>query len=152
MKSPKLVIAQCFGMVLALSAAAAAHAQLYKWVDSSGHTQYSDNPPAGVKTEAVKSHISSVQSSGGGQPASIADQEQAFRKRQMQAQDLAKKQEADAQRAQEACSSARSRLAGLEASGRQVRFDANGERHYLDDNQMAQEKSQAQQEAAKFCK
>ena len=136
---------------LALSAALPAHAQMYKWVDSAGRVQYSDNPPAGVNAEPVKSRVSSVQSATPSQPESAADKEQAFRKRQAEAEGAAKKQDQRQQESREACTSARSRLAGLEAGGRQVRFDPSGERHYLDDQQIAQEKTQAQQDAAKYC-
>ena len=145
--------------LLALSAvflpALSAHAQLYKWVDASGHVQYSDKPPTGVSAEPVKSHISSVQSGSAGHQETPADREQAFRKRQTDAQDAAKKQDAEAQHQQElreACANARSRVAAMEAGGRQVRFDANGERHYLDDDQISHEKERAQQDASKYCK
>jgi len=135
----------------AMSVALPAAAQMYKWVDASGRVQYSDNPPAGVKTEAIKSRVSSVQAPAPTQPESTADKEQAFRKRQADAEGAAKKQDQLAQQSREACGNARSRLAGLEAGGRQVRFDPSGERHYLDDQQIAQEKTQAQQDAAKYC-
>jgi hypothetical protein len=147
---------QSAALATALAFPFAGHADLYKWVDSSGHTQYSDKPPVGVNAETVKNHLSSVQSGGGsGQADTPAEQEQAFRKRQKQAQDANKKQDADAERQQDmqqACDSARSRAAGLEAGGRQVRFDPTGERHYLDDSEISQAKSSAQQDIGKYCK
>jgi hypothetical protein len=144
-----------FILLAVLMAALPASGQLYKWTDANGRVQYTDTPPSGVKAELVKGRISSVQSNSAGQPETAAEQEQGFRKRQAQAQEDAKKQETIAQRDQEmrlACANARSRVAGLEAGGRQVRFDANGQRQYLDDNQVAQEKAQAQQDASKYCK
>jgi hypothetical protein len=48
------------------------------------------------------------------------------------------------------CGAARSRLAAA-TNGRQVRFDPNGERHYLDEAEIASQVSQAQQDVQKYC-
>lgn len=155
MNARTLFALQSAALAATLAFPLAGHADLYKWVDASGHVQYTDQPPPGAKTEAVKNHLSSVQTGTPGQPETTAEKEQAFRKRQQQADESTKKQDADAQRQhdlQEACDSARSRSAGLGASGRQVSFDANGERHYLDDGEIAQAKQSAQQDISKYCK
>jgi len=146
-------------LVLAL-AAVPALAQQYKWVDANGQVQYSDAPPPGVKAEPVRARISAVPGgSGSGSAASgprtVAEQEQAFRKRLAQAQENEKKEQVASQESAErkrACESARARSASLESGGRQVRMDGNGERHYLDDNEIAREKSEAQQDASKYCR
>ena len=55
MKTSSLVSA----MILAAAASAPAHAQIYKWVDDSGRTHYSDNAPAGGKNiETVADKVS----------------------------------------------------------------------------------------------
>src|SRR5476649_1229647 len=42
-------------LALALCAALAASAQMYKWVDSDGRVQYSDKPPpSNIKTETLR--------------------------------------------------------------------------------------------------
>lgn len=43
----------------ALLACIPADAQVYRWVDGNGRTQYSDKPPPGVKASPVESRISS---------------------------------------------------------------------------------------------
>ncbi len=153
---------------LALCVALPATAQMYKWVDTDGKVKYSDTPPpSNVKTEklripagapapaaaAAKDAASKDASKAG--PLSTAEQEQAFRKRQ---QEAAKGQEKQAQKDKQAadqaenCRRAKAALANLELGGRQSRVSENGERVFLDEQQIAQATAQARQEAAAACK
>src|SRR5450759_1025673 len=89
---------------LALCVALPASAQMYKWLDSNGKVQYSDKPPpSNIKTEKLReparaaSTPAASEPKGGTQkdaakagPKTAAEQEQAFRKRQL---DAAKAQE-----------------------------------------------------------
>jgi|ERR1017187_6181799 hypothetical protein len=153
---------------LALCVAVPASAQMYKWVDSDGKVQYSDKPPpSNIKTEKLRapppapSPPAASEAKGGAQkdatkagPKTAAEQEQAFRKRQL---DAAKAQEEDAKKQAQAsdkaenCRRAKAALANLQIGGRQMRVDDKGERVYLDDQQIAQETAKAQQEAAAAC-
>ena len=63
----------------------------------------------------------------------------------------ADKKTADASAKEANCKRARSALAGLETGGRQARFNDKGERVFLDDDQVAQEKARAASEVAKQC-
>lgn len=156
---------------LALCVALPVSAQMYKWVDSNGKVHYSDKPPPGnIKTEKLRAPppapAAAVPAAGAAkngakqdaakaEPKTPAEQEQAFRKRQA---DLAKAQEAEAKKEAQArdkaenCRRAKAALANLQAGGRQMRVDANGERVFLDDQQIAQEAAKAQQEANAACK
>jgi hypothetical protein len=81
--------------------------------------------------------------------------EQAFQQRQKERADAEKKaaaERADAQQRQEQCQRARSVVAQYEMGGRVSAVDANGERYFLDDNQMAQQKARAQESANQWCK
>ena len=152
---------------LALCVALPASAQMYKWVDSDGRVQYSDKPPPGnIKTEKLSAPARAgtpAASEGKGEsqkdpakagPKSTAEQEQAFRKRQL---DAAKAQEEEGQKQAvareraENCRRAKAALTNLQIGGRQVRIDEKGERVFLDDQQIAQEAAKAQQEAAAAC-
>ncbi len=87
-------------------------------------------------------------------PKTLADQEQAFRKRQMdaaKAQEEETKKQAAAREKAENCKRARQAVVNLQIGGRQMRIDENGERVFLDEQQIAQEMAKAQQIAAATC-
>jgi hypothetical protein len=152
-------------------AALPASAQMYKWVDSNGKVQYSDKPPpSNVKTEKLRAPApapaTSAPAAGDTKdgtpkdavkagPKTPAEQEQAFRKRQLdaaKAQEEEGKKQAEARDRAENCRRAKAALANLQIGGRQIRIDDKGERVYLDDQQIAQETAKAQQEATGACK
>ena len=160
---------------LALCVALPASAQTYKWVDSNGKVQYSDKPPpSNVKTEKLRAPppapapsapaggaAAAGDAKGGAQkdaakagPRTPAEQEQAFRKRQLEAakaQEEAAKKQAQARDKAENCRRATAAVAHLELGGRQSRVDEKGERTFLTDQQIAQETAKARQEAAAAC-
>lgn len=153
---------------LALCMALPASAQMYKWVDSNGKVQYSDKPPpSNIKTEILRaparaSSTPAASEAKGGQPKdaakaapkTTAEQDQAFRKRQLDAvkvqEEEARKQAQVRDRA-ENCTRAQAALANLQIGGRVARIDEKGERVILDENQIAQETARARQEAAAAC-
>lgn len=152
--------------ILALTAPLAA-AQMYKWTDKDGKVQYSDRPPPDAKTSPVQSTVGSVTGGGSARaqgdapqartqaPLSIAEKDQAFRKRQMEAEEARTKQvaaEKHAKERTEQCGQARNRLAGLEAGGRIARFNEKGERVFLDDGQIEAEKGRIRKDVASLCK
>jgi hypothetical protein len=154
-------------LALALCMALPALAQTYKWVDSDGRVQYSDKPPPGnIKSEKLSaparaSAPAASEGKGAAQkdaakaaPKTPAEQDQAFRKRQLDAgkaldEDAQKKVEARAKA--ENCKRAKAALANLQIGGRQMRIDEKGERVFLDDQQIAQEAAKATQEATAAC-
>lgn len=153
---------------LALCLALPASAQMYKWVDSDGRVQYSDKPPpSNIKTEKLRapapapSAPAASEGKGAAQkgatkagPKTAAEQEQAFRKRQLdeaKAQEDEGKKQAQARDKAENCKRAKAAVTNLEIGGRQMRIDEKGERVFLDDQQIVQETAKAQQEAAAAC-
>src|SRR5918992_2358020 len=109
----------------------------YKWVDKNGKVQYGDTPPPGANASAVRpSSPSGLQAESNPQgaksgPASLAEQEAQFRKRQQEADKAREKQAQATQEAQdkrENCALARENLRLLQ-TGRVSRLDANGERY-----------------------
>lgn len=152
-----------FIIAIALTMALPLAAQPYRWVDADGRVQYSDRPPAGsTKAAPVKNTVGSVTGSGtanGGNPPatpqSSAEQERAFRKRLADREDSAKKQaelDSERRRKADACDQAKRALVGLEQSGRQVRFQPNGERTYLSEPEIDAEKEKARSAIATACK
>ena len=149
---------------------ATANAQVHKCIDAQGKVIYSQHPcPANTKSGTVSRRVDrpastpapaaadkaakgdATKKSG---PKTAADQEQDFRKRQ---QDQAKASQesadkaAEAQRKADNCRSARERLANFEIGGRITRVNPQGERYYLEDAQIEQEKARARADVAEAC-
>ncbi|HTN28138.1 MAG TPA: hypothetical protein VL180_10165 [Burkholderiales bacterium] len=146
--------------VLALLAGAA-QAQVFCWTTKEGKRECGDTPPPGVKPAAI-----ATPSGGGGSAAPAdsgakaagkkppADPEQDFRKRQADAQKAREKDEKaqeQAQAKQANCSSAREALRALESGQRLSRVDKNGERYFLDEQDVARETERARDVVQKNC-
>lgn len=149
-------------LAAALVLSTSAWAQLHKCVDGAGKTTYTQIPcPANTKSAPVSIVVPPAPAAPAGDaakgsgPRTPAEAEQAFRKRrQDEAEEQKKQQElaSQAKQKEQICQQARSSLVGLEAGGRQTRFDAKGERTFLDDDQIAQEKDKARKAVEQFCK
>lgn len=160
-------------IAVSILGAAAAQAQVYKCLDASGRTVYSQNPcPPSMKPEAMSrggippasavapaaSPAEAGKASKGGAakggPKTPAEQEQAFRKRQ---QDQAKAAKTEAQKTAESqakeanCRNARQRLAQYEIGGRISQINDKGERYYMEDAQIEAEKARARADVSQFC-
>ena len=150
-----------------LVAAPSTAQQLYKYTGPDGKVQYSDRPPAdGQKAEKIAGRASTVSpgtpaaAAGGdaaksGAPKSPAEQEQDFRKRRLEAQEKASKDEklAEGKRAQdESCTALRTQLSGVQSGARIARINEKGEREFLEDNGIQQEIQRLQREIAATCK
>src|SRR2546428_1999514 len=144
-----------------------AHAQVHKCVDAAGKIIYTQDPcPANTKSGSISRSViqapaaAPADSAAKGDaaksaaPKTAAEQEQAFRKRQQDQAKAAKESEqksAEAQRKAENCRNARERLTQYEIGGRQSRINAQGERYYLEDSQIDQEKARARADVAQSC-
>jgi hypothetical protein len=156
-------------LAVAFLAAANAQAQVYKCVDAGGKVVYSQTPcPANMKSDSMTRKRSSAAAAPSADspadkpadaaksaaPQTPAEQEQAFRKRQQDQAKAAKEtaeKSAEAQRKAESCRNARERLAQFDIGGRLGRINAQGERYYMDDAQVEQEKARARSDAAQSC-
>lgn len=135
-------------------AAAGAHAQAYRWTDANGHTQFGDVPPPGVHATPIALPASPAPGAGEKAPLTPAQEEQQFRKRQLDRQKADDKAAQDREQAAtkaQNCSSARESLRLLQSGQRVARLDAKGERYYIDDAQRAQEASRAQDAVKQWC-
>jgi hypothetical protein len=163
-------------LLIALLAASSVQAQVYKCIDSSGRIVYSQNPcPANTKSGTISRHLdaapaapepapssaaASAEKGGKGDaakataPKTPADQEQAFRKRLQDREkgDTETEQKlAEAKRKEDNCRSARERLATFEFGGRITQINPQGERVYLDDAQIEQQRAAARAMVAQAC-
>ena len=149
-------------LLIGLAFAGVAQAQIKCWTGADGKRACGDNPPPGAKTSIIKTRPAPAQDADAAKdgakdakkgPLSAADREQDYRKRQVDAQKAAdkageEKKIADAKR--ENCERANEALRSYE-SGRVARTDAKGERYFLDDAQLAQERAKARQIAQDSC-
>jgi hypothetical protein len=142
----------------ALAYAAGAGAQQFKWIDQDGKVRYGDMPPPGVKATPLKpppagpAPAPSAKGAAKG-PLTPAEQEAAFKKRQIDAEKAQEKQaKADQERQakQENCARAQEQLRSLEI-GRVARVDSSGQRYFLDESQIAAEKAKANDTVSKSC-
>ena len=142
-----------------LVASGAAHAQVYKCVGAGGKTVYSQVPcPQGARSTTLNSSHAAPPPAAGAAPAaqkSAAQLEQEFRKRrqeQAEADKKGKEQAAQAKDKEENCRNARTQLVSLDSGVRQMRVNDKGERYYLDDSQVQQEKARARRAVDNSCK
>lgn len=143
---------------IAVFAAGTASAQVYKCVDPSGKTVYLQSPcPPGQSSKVIRATppatpAAPAAAKPGDKPPLTP--EQAFQKRQKDREDAEKKagdEQAEAKRKQEACQQAREQLARFDSGVRIASVNAQGERFYLDEGQLAQEKARAQASVNQWC-
>lgn len=143
---------------------AVASAQMYRWVDGDGKVHYSNTPPpAGAKAKTIIAPASpsapaaspdaAAEDARKG-PLTPAEQEQALRKRQMDAQKAQEKAalaRKDDEAKKENCTRAREALATFESGQRISRTNAQGERYYLEDDVRAAETDKARAAVSDWC-
>ena len=160
-------------IAIALFAALPALAQIYSWKDKDGKVHYGDTPPSTGEVNQIRgapaakpAPAPAPESTGApgatdtptaqepSRPPTLAEREQAFRERR------AAEAEAQAKAAEEAtrdaererfCEQARNQLGALESGQRVSRFNAAGEREFLDDAARSAEVARLQQQVAEHC-
>lgn len=157
------------GVVAALALwAAAAGATQWKWMDASGHLQYSDRPPpADVPDKNILEHpsysrqvqpadnapASASGTAAASAPKGVDPELEARRRKEQEAKEAAQK-DAEAQQAKakaDNCARARSYQQTLTSGVRIARTNDKGEREILDDKGRAQEEARAQQAIRDNC-
>ncbi|MBS0336009.1 MAG: DUF4124 domain-containing protein [Proteobacteria bacterium] len=148
-----------------------AQAQAYRWVDKDGKVRYGDFPPAGIKATPLKAPAGGAAPAPAPAPAAgkdgapakdakkgpltPAEQEQAYRERQLKAKEAkekADKEQAEAEQNKQACASAQEGLRGYERGGRISSINAQGETVFLDDDQRAARMEQMRKVISETCK
>ena len=144
--------------VSTLLAAPQAWAQVYKCVDATGNTVYSQSPcPPGQSAKVLSRKPAAVEDTAPAKPGAKppANPEQDYRKRQKEREEADKKageQAAQAKQRQEQCTRARESVAQYEMGGRFSGMNEKGERYFMDESQIAQAKARAQALVNESCK
>ena len=152
----KRILLQAAVAAIALGNALPA-AAICKWRDADGRMQYADKPPPGARCEGTVSVSPPASTSTANKPPprSVQDQEMEFRKRRLEreeAEKKAQKEDEAAQARRQNCEAARAQAAGLGAGGRVVRYDANGQRMFLSEEEVAAELERARKQVSQYCK
>lgn len=142
---------------VAFAALPAAAQKVYKWVDSSGRTQYGDQPPEGVKAVPVEAPLPPSDPSAA-RPDSAQrwkDAERAMRQERLDKEKREKTEAAQDERARgqraARCREARATLDRVANVQRLYRYDAKGERVFLNDEERAVEERNAREQARQYC-
>lgn len=128
-----------------------AQAEIYKWKDKDGTTRYSDMPPStpGLNVESLKTRKSTPQDAAkktdAGKPT--------IEPQKLDAQDQKTEQKAEgkSEAKQKACEAAKGNLEKLKAGGILYKENSKGEREYLDETAMKEEKAKAEKDVAAAC-
>lgn len=143
-------------LLAAVLAAPVFAGEIYSWRDKDGKMHYSDVPPP-APTEPRK--IGSIAAPAGTPAASerrgVADQNLEFKKRRAAASESEAKDQqklAEAEESRVNCEQARNQLSALQSGERMVRFNAAGEREYIDDAQRAVEIERSRKAVDAWCK
>ena len=160
----KLILALCAMLLVPMQGQAA---DVFKWKDADGKVRYSDTPPggktpyellSGKKAAAAGAQVANDSTSAppaadkSAKPA--ADKELDARKRKAEAENQQKKEQEklDQQKVREQnCTTAKSNVQNYKQGGRMYKMDANGERQYLDDKDIAAGLEKADQEVEQWC-
>lgn len=138
---------------LTFSAAAVA-GEIYKWTDENGNVHYEDRPTVDdVERVAVTSsntNNSSVRASIDARRARQAAREDADAKRDEEEERAAEIARIAEEREQK-CQESRQRMERYLQARRLYREDESGEREYLDDSQVMEARSQAQEDIQAYC-
>jgi hypothetical protein len=130
-----------------------ATAQVYQYKDANGNPVFSDSPPPGAK--AIRKDIKVAPPAADAPNTDLQDKLQGFQQRREAAaaeESRAAKERAEKEKADANCTRARNKLAALQSGQRIVRYNAQGEREFIDDATRAAETTEAQQSVAEWCR
>lgn len=131
----------------------AAHAEIYRWTDKDGNTQFSDRP---LNSKTKKVNVDTQRNSYGGgrvleRQRDLLDEYQADDLQQQEEKQQAAKQAVKDKRLLASCNNAKDRLKNFQR-GALYRLDANGERIYYSEEERTDKLNKYQQSIEKHCK
>jgi hypothetical protein len=144
----------CLSLCLVLGPGPAQAQTVYKWVDSHGVTQYSSSPPPpGVATSVLRPppvpDAASAVPGTAQRPTDDAKRLATERAQQDAAQRAAAQRDSSTRLAQ--CANAREQLDAVSRGGPVFRYNAAGQREYLDDSARDSEIARWQQQVNTLC-
>ena len=133
---------------------AAVAGEIYKWTDEEGNVHYEDRPTVEdverVAINSSRTDSSSVRASIDARRASQSAREEANAQREEDERKAAEVAKIAAER-EEKCQESRARMESYLQARRLYRENENGEREYLDDSQVMEARTQAQEDIQAYC-
>lgn len=141
------------GLILFLSVTA--HAQVYKWVNEQGKTQYTDQPPPGAAKDRQRLNLKSTSPSThteSSKSKSLSEERVEFDKRRQQRKEEEVKQLAKGEENKKKCIDAQTQLRIYTDSPRLTVPDGSGGITYVDDDLRQRKINDANKAISTFCK
>lgn len=142
-------------LVLAWITCASWAASIYKWVDEKGITHFSEIPPTTQKAEEIRGPADPSAEAGGKPPAkNWQEQETEFRKRQLDRQEAARKQEESEREAsgrKKQCAIEKRWLQKLQGAREVYEIDEDGKRVPLDEKGRSTEIERSKKLIESYC-
>lgn len=142
-------------LAAALALVPPAAAQLYKYVDKNGKTVYSDQPPANVESKQIHVPHSRAPSSAPAAARSAVERDKELDKSRKQVAEKQKKTEEASQKAAQAaqrCAQLRTAHQTFVDGGRIQKYNEQGERVLLSDEEIESERERTRREMEEACK
>lgn len=152
----RALISTLYVLAAFLLVPATALSEIYKWVDDKGRTHYSEKPPTSSNSKPLSIKQPAIQPSD-----SISQQEhknrqqnllRAFEEERLQRESNRVKARQDQEKRNRQCASARNRLRIVEGGYRLYDFDKQGNRVYLNAQDIDRERAKAAQRVKRLCK
>ncbi len=149
----KRLIGLCIAATLIVSGAALG-GEIYKWTDAAGNVHYVDRPTADGRSERIS--VASRRTDAAAVQARLDAQRDARAAREEAKSQEPKKQTREERRAEAAerakkCEEHRNRLDSYVQSQRLYREDEDGERVYLNEQEIQEARNRAQEKVQEFC-
>jgi len=140
--------------VIVLLLSTSTYAQIYKWVDKNGKTQYTDQPPPpDAAKEEKRLNIKSGSVVGGQEKSrNLSEQREEFDKRRQQQREDQAKQQAKSEESKKKCIDAQTQLKMYTDSPRLTVPDGAGGMTYVDDDLRQRKIADANKAIATYCK
>ncbi len=135
-----------FAMMLTISSAGMVFAgDIYKWTDEDGNVHFGDRPTSEVSEEPL------AVSSGITDPPKVQARYEAKEVAIEPAEPTSEELHAQASEREEKCATSKARLQKFLTSRRLYRQDENGERVYLDEDEILAARERAQNQVEEYC-
>ncbi|MBS0423828.1 MAG: DUF4124 domain-containing protein [Proteobacteria bacterium] len=141
--------------VIILLLSTSTYAQIYKWVDKNGKTQYTDQPPPpGAAKEEQRLHINKSAPGSGNQDRArnFSEERDEFDKRRQQRREEEAQQQAKSEESKKKCIDAQTQLRIYTDSPRLTVPDGAGGLTYVDDDLRQRKIADASKAVATHCK
>lgn len=141
--------------VIVLLLSTSTYAQIYKWVDKNGRTQYTDQPPPpDAAREEQRLHINKSAPTAGNQDRTrnFSEEREEFDKRRQQRREEEAQQQTKSEESKKKCIDAQTQLKMYTDSPRLTVPDGVGGMVYVDDDLRQRKIADANKAIATYCK